>query len=114
MLAAVIDLIRDISTPVKLGWMLWVIWCAAQFEWYRRGRAMPAQRQAPRIEVKKRPSVEPRLDTPVEVPAHAPAEVSAAVPADLAPAAAPSTASSVSKPSRRRRRQAIDAVAGPV
>ena len=91
MLSGLIELIREISTPVKLGWLIWIVWCAVQIVWYRRGRAILAQpqRQAPRIDVK------------------------AAVPANPDPA----TVSAASKASKRRRRPAIDtsdAVAGPV
>ena len=107
MLSGVIELFQEISAPIKVGWMLWILWCVAQIVWYQRGRALPAQVPAPRLEARQRPSTEPRLETPVDVPAPRQAEV---------PAAAVS-ASLDSRPPRRRRRPAIDAsdaMVGPV
>ena len=36
-----INLINDISTAVKLGWVGVLVWCIVQFMWYQRGRALP-------------------------------------------------------------------------
>jgi hypothetical protein len=36
-----INLINDISTAVKLGWVGVLVWGIVQFMWYQRGRALP-------------------------------------------------------------------------
>ena len=113
MLSGVIELIQEISAPVKLGWLLWIIWCVAQVEWYRRGRGIPAPWQAPRIDVKATVPVDVKATVPADPEATVPDDVKATVPADPE---AP-TASVASKPSRRRRRPAVeasDAVTGPI
>jgi hypothetical protein len=35
-----IQLVNDISTPVKLGWVGVLLWGIVQFMWYQRGRAL--------------------------------------------------------------------------
>ena len=36
-----INLINDISTAVKFGWVGVLVWGIVQFMWYQRGRALP-------------------------------------------------------------------------
>jgi len=42
-MAAFIHLVNDISTPVKLGWAIVLVWSVVQVMWYRRGRSVSAQ-----------------------------------------------------------------------
>ena len=37
-MAEFVNLISDISMTVKLGWLAVLVWGAAQFVWYERGR----------------------------------------------------------------------------
>ena len=73
MLSGVLELMQEISTLVKLGWLIWIVWCGAQIGWYRRGRAIPAPEPAPRIDPRQRLSVELPLRAPAEAPAKRPA-----------------------------------------
>ena len=59
----VIALVMGLSLPVKMAWIVWGLWAAAQVFWFRRSRArqpavslaMPVPRPRPR-EVAKRKS----------------------------------------------------------
>jgi hypothetical protein len=46
-MAEFINVINDISTPVKFGWLAVVAWGVVQFVWYQRGRVDPAELDAP-------------------------------------------------------------------
>ena len=112
LVSAVIELFQEISAPVKVGWMLWIIWCVAQIVWYRRARVMPVQAPAPRLDTSPPQTAEPRLEVPV-----APLEGPSQRPVVVAVAAVTSGPDSKPKPSRRRHRSAIDAseaIVGPV
>ena len=45
-MAELIQLINDISTPVKLGWVVVLVWGAVQVMWYRVGRIVPGEPQS--------------------------------------------------------------------
>ncbi len=38
-MADLIDAVIQISTPVKLAWIICLVWAVAQREWYRRARS---------------------------------------------------------------------------
>ncbi len=38
-MADLIDAVMQISTPVKLAWIICLVWAVAQREWYRRARS---------------------------------------------------------------------------
>ena len=40
-MAELIHLVNDISTRVKIGWVVVLVWGAVQFMWYQRARALP-------------------------------------------------------------------------
>ncbi len=42
-MAEFINVINDISTPVKLGWLAVMVWGVVQFVWYQRGRVDPSE-----------------------------------------------------------------------
>jgi hypothetical protein len=42
-MAQFIHLVNDISTPVKLGWLVVGVWSAVQVLWYKRGRIVPGE-----------------------------------------------------------------------
>jgi hypothetical protein len=42
-MAAFIHLVNDISTPVKLGWAIVLVWSAVQVMWYKRGRLVSSE-----------------------------------------------------------------------
>ena len=49
-MADLIDVVSQISTPVKVGWLICLAWAAMQLEWYRRVRTEkpePEHRSAP-------------------------------------------------------------------
>ena len=59
----VISLVMGLSLPVKMAWIVWLLWAAAQVFWFRRSRvaqpalslSIPSPRPRPR-EVPKRKS----------------------------------------------------------
>jgi hypothetical protein len=57
-MAALIQLVQDLSTPVKLGWALCALWFVAQVLWYRRGRLIPVRPQAEGNLVSTQPSTQ--------------------------------------------------------
>jgi hypothetical protein len=45
-MAEFIHLVNDISTPVKLGWAVVLVWGTVQIMWYRHGRIVPGEAQS--------------------------------------------------------------------
>lgn len=35
---AIVGLLNEISTPVKIGWVMWIVWGTIQIVWYQRTR----------------------------------------------------------------------------
>jgi hypothetical protein len=55
----VITLVMGLSTPVKMAWIAWLLWAAAQVLWFRRS---PAPQPALSL------SIQPSRPRPREVP----------------------------------------------
>jgi len=41
---AALAVVNGLSTFVKAGWVVWLLWCAAQVLWYRFGRSERSSR----------------------------------------------------------------------
>jgi hypothetical protein len=99
------DLIRpgELSTFVKVAWLLWLVWGLAQVEWRRRGRVagpVPAWLPPP----VPAPVARVRLLPPLQAPVLSPAVARESEP--LASAPEPELSVSPRTPKRRRRSRA--------
>jgi hypothetical protein len=45
-MSEVLAIVNDLSMTVKVGWVIWLVWCFIQVVWYRRGIRQPALPQA--------------------------------------------------------------------
>ncbi len=75
----VIALVNDISTPIKVSWILWFAWGIAQAGWYQRAHVTaPATAATPRPLPQRPRGVARKRPDPVAAPAPAePADVTA-------------------------------------
>lgn len=59
-MADVLALANDVSTPIKVAWILWLAWGIVQIGWYRRACiAVPVSQPAPHARL-ERDRVRPR------------------------------------------------------